>query len=42
VGANEVVPTFNNSYGDAWLTSLERIPGGANTWSVRVSVVCAE
>jgi hypothetical protein len=41
-GANEVVPIFNSSYGNAWLTALERIPGGTNTWSVRVVAVCAK
>jgi membrane protein involved in colicin uptake len=41
-GANEVVPTFAASYGDAWLTVLQRIPGQADSWSVRASVVCAQ
>lgn len=41
-GNNEVVATFNSSYGDAWIASMERIPGGANTWSVRAVVVCAQ
>ncbi len=41
-GANEVVPIFDSSYGDAWLALLERIPGGANTWSVRAVAVCAQ
>jgi trimeric autotransporter adhesin len=41
-GANEVVPVFNSSYGNAWLTALERIPGQADTWSVRVIAVCAK
>jgi cytoskeletal protein RodZ len=42
VGANEVVPTFDSSYGDAWLVNLERIPGGAGSWSVRALAVCAQ
>lgn len=42
-GSNEVVPTFNSSYGNAWLTALQRIQGvGAETWSVRVIAVCAK
>lgn len=41
-GANEVVPIFNSSYGDAWLADLERIPGQADSWSVRAVVVCAQ
>jgi trimeric autotransporter adhesin len=41
-GTNEVVPVYTASYGDAWLASLERIPGGANTWSVQAIVVCAK
>jgi membrane protein involved in colicin uptake len=41
-GANEVVPIFDSSYGDAWLAALQRIPGQADTWSVRAVVVCAE
>jgi membrane protein involved in colicin uptake len=40
-GSNEVVATFNSSYGDAWLAALSRIPGQADTWSVRAVVVCA-
>lgn len=42
VGANEVVPIFNSSYGNAWLTALERIPGQADSWSVRVIAICAK
>lgn len=41
-GSNEVVPTFTAAYGDAWLASLSRIPGGTDTWNVRASVTCAE
>lgn len=41
-GANEVVPFFDSSYGDAWLAALERIPGGTDTWSVRAVAVCAQ
>jgi trimeric autotransporter adhesin len=41
-GSNEVVPIFNSSYGNAWLTALSRIPGQADTWSVRVVAVCAK
>jgi trimeric autotransporter adhesin len=41
-GSNEVVPIFNSSYGNAWLTALSRIPGQADTWSVRVIAVCAK
>jgi cytoskeletal protein RodZ len=41
-GAKEVVATFNSSYGDAWLVALGRIPGQADTWSVRAVVVCAQ
>jgi flagellar capping protein FliD len=41
-GANDVVPTFNTSYGDAWLTVLERVTGApANTWGIRVTAICA-
>jgi hypothetical protein len=41
-GANEVVPTFLAAYGNAWLASIERIPGQTHTWSVRAVVTCAE
>ena len=41
-GTNEVVPIFTAAYGDAWLASLERIPGGTNTWSVQAIVTCAK
>lgn len=41
-GNNEVVPIYTAAYGDAWLASLERIPGGANTWSIRVIATCAQ
>lgn len=41
-GTNEIVPTFNSSYGDAWAVSMERIPGGSKTWSVQAVVVCAK
>lgn len=41
-GANEVVPIYTASYGDAWFAVLERIPGGANTWSVEAIAVCAK
>jgi hypothetical protein len=41
-GANDVVPTYNNSYGDAWITILDRVTGApANTWGLRVAVICA-
>ena len=40
-GGNEVVPIYTAAYGDAWLTLLERIPGGASTWTVRAIVTCA-
>jgi hypothetical protein len=40
-GNNEVVPVYTAAYGDAWLTLLERIPGQADTWSVRSIVTCA-
>jgi hypothetical protein len=40
-GANEVVPIFTAAYGDAWLASLERIPGGTESWSVQAIVTCA-
>lgn len=41
-GANEAVPIYTASYGDAWLASLERIPGGTNTWTVQAIVTCAK
>lgn len=41
-GNNEIVPTLDTSYGDAWLVAMDRIPGGANTWSVQAVVVCAQ
>lgn len=41
-GSDEVVPFYTASYGDAWLAGLNRIPGGAQTWSVRAIVTCAE
>jgi hypothetical protein len=41
-GANEVVPLWAASYGNAWLASMKRIPGGTNTWSVQAIVVCAK
>jgi membrane protein involved in colicin uptake len=40
-GDNEVVPIYTASYGDAWLASLARIPGQADSWSVRAIVTCA-
>jgi hypothetical protein len=41
-GANDVVPTFNSSYGDAWLVLLERVTGApADTWGFRVTAICA-
>jgi hypothetical protein len=41
-GANDVVPTFNSSYGDAWLTVLARVTGApGNTWGVRATAICA-
>jgi hypothetical protein len=41
-GSNDVVPTFNSSYGDAWLVLLERVTGApANTWGIRVTAICA-
>ena len=41
-GANEVVPTYNGPYGSAWFAVLERIPAGANTWSVTAFAQCAQ
>jgi membrane protein involved in colicin uptake len=41
-GANQAVPVFTAAYGDAWLASLERIPGQAGTWSVQAIVTCAQ
>jgi membrane protein involved in colicin uptake len=41
-GANQAVPVFTAAYGDAWLASLERIPGQAGTWSVQAVVTCAQ
>jgi len=41
-GSNQVVPIFTASYGNAWLASLERIPGGTKSWSVQAIVVCAK
>lgn len=41
-GANEVVPIFSGPYGTAWLTDLERIPAGTETWSVRAIAQCAK
>jgi hypothetical protein len=41
-GANEVVPIYAASYGDAWFAVLERIPGGTKTWSVEAIAVCAK
>jgi membrane protein involved in colicin uptake len=41
-GGNDVVPTFNTSYGDAWAVVLERVTGApANTWGIRVTAICA-
>jgi len=41
-GNGEIVPVLNTSYGDAWLVSMKRIPGGTQTWSVQAVVVCAK
>jgi type IV secretory pathway VirB10-like protein len=41
-GANQAVPVFTAAYGDAWVASLERIPGQAGTWSVQAVVTCAQ
>jgi hypothetical protein len=41
-GANEVVPTFDSSYGDAWAITVERIPSGSKSWSVQGIAVCAK
>ena len=41
-GFNQVVATFNSSYGNAWLAALARIPGQASTWNVRAVAVCAK
>ncbi len=41
-GGNDVVPTFNTSYGDAWAVVLSRVSGApANTWGIRVMAICA-
>jgi trimeric autotransporter adhesin len=41
-GANQAVPVFTAAYGDAWVASLERIPGQVGTWSVQAIVTCAQ
>lgn len=41
-GSNSVTAQFTGSYGDAWLASLERVPGGGvAVWGVRAIAICA-
>jgi membrane protein involved in colicin uptake len=41
-GSNEIVPIYTGSYGDAWIASMERIPGGASSWNVQAIAICAQ